>query len=185
MVGLEDGSLNAMSPGETALHEAGHAVAHVRLDIQQTGVSIKPVPEQGRLGAVNAEGIENVWDSEGAQAQVLAYCAGYAALIAVGLEEARAVEGADDDFDSAVELIESWGLDGTIEIWKQRAVSMMQEPRNLLAVRTVAERLERDGSLDDQWIDMLVDLADGEISSKEFERFVAFRAHMECRSRTV
>lgn len=58
----------------TCVHEAGHAVAHIRYRLDYTLVSI--VRTEHILGHVNGEGVDNVWDKETALAQAVAYCAG-------------------------------------------------------------------------------------------------------------
>ena len=66
---------------------------------------------------------------------VEAYCAGYAAMIAAGYTEEIAVEGCTDDFENATHLIQYWGLEGSIEDWKGRAVALLNTPENKHAVR--------------------------------------------------
>ena len=75
----------------TAIHEAGHAVAHVRLGIQQSFLTIKPY--DGLAGSYTAEGENHVWSKEEAVDQVLAFCAGYATLAAHGCDEEEAQAG--------------------------------------------------------------------------------------------
>ena len=80
----------------TAIHEAGHAVAHARLECSAL-VTIKP--HNGMFGRCKLpEGKDHVSNAEDARVQVLCYCAGYAALIAAGYSDKSARLGADDDF---------------------------------------------------------------------------------------
>jgi hypothetical protein len=157
----------------TAIHEAGHAVAHVRLQILQGSVSIEPMGQA--LGHVLAEGADSVWTREAAAGMVLAYCAGYAAVHAAGIPDS-AESGADSDFAHAEGLIEIWGLDGGLSEWQSKAVQMMSEPRNVKAVAVVADWLARHRRLDADLVDVLVDYADGEVAAGELERYVALRA---------
>jgi ATP-dependent Zn protease len=78
----------------TAIHEAGHAVAHCRLEILQGLVSIEPNAETQTLGRSTAEGAEHVWSREEAESQVLALYAGYGALLAAGYPHEIAEHGA-------------------------------------------------------------------------------------------
>ena len=86
-----------------AYHEAGHVVAHFRLDVYQGIATIKPSGDNA--GHVTSEGIDHVWNAIDARTQVLSYCASFAALIAAGHSEDDAKLGADDDFEKAAELI--------------------------------------------------------------------------------
>ena len=120
-----------------AIHEAGHAVAHVRLGLDHDGANIIP-DEDGQLGGAAGEGQEHVEGERGAKHVVLAFCAGYAALVAAGHAEDTARVGADDDFEQAREVIDSWGLPGGFESWQAQAVELMSRPENVAAVALVA-----------------------------------------------
>jgi ATP-dependent Zn protease len=163
----------------TAIHEAGHAVAHQRLNILQDKCTI--VASDTRAGAVTAEGTEHVWSMEEAHDQVVAYCAGYAALVAAGVDEGTARLGADDDFDQATHLIEFWGLEGDLDTWCRKAKEFMGQPENLAAVQRVADELLRVETLDFDDIAILVDITDGLATEDDYARFKAFR-EMPCRS---
>jgi len=97
-----------------AIHEAGHAVAHLRFGIEQDRVTIEP--KDGNLGSSHAAGSESVWTKKAAPDMVLAYCAGYAAMVSAGYSDDDAREGCAGsdtaDFDEADELISKWGLSG-------------------------------------------------------------------------
>ena len=164
----------------TSIHEAGHAVAHIRLSIQQAGVSIAPDGETA--GRVTAEAADSAWDSARAADQALAYCAGYAALVAVGVDPDRASEGAGDDFANVDELIRLWGLEGGRGDWQARAVAMMREPRNVVAVALVAQWLERERALDGDMVAALVELADGDATPEDFDAYMGFRAAVAART---
>jgi hypothetical protein len=163
----------------TAIHEAGHAVAHTRLDILQGRCTI--VPSDTAAGSVTAEGAEHVWSPEDARKQVIAYCAGYAALAATGVDESTARLGADSDFDRAIHLIEFWGLEGNLETWCQKAKELMGQPENLAAVQRVADELVRVRTVEFEDIDILVDITDGLATEDDYVRFKAFR-QMLCRN---
>ena len=150
----------------TAIHEAGHAVAHIRFNIEQYEATI--VPSEGNRGSVTAEGENHVWSPEDAQNMVLAFCAGYAALVAAGWSRKTATRGARNDFDRAEGLIEQWELDGALEDWLQKAVALMREPNNRRAVDLIAKELLERKTV--PWLDLedLVRVADGELSEEEF-----------------
>src|SRR5262245_33795841 len=112
----------------TAIHEAGHAVAHFRLGIRQAVVTI--APDADRLGSVKAEGAGTVWSKERAADMAIAFCGGYAALVSACESMDVALGGADDDFEHTVELINFWGLAGDLESWKGRAVELMMQMSN-------------------------------------------------------
>jgi hypothetical protein len=158
----------------TALHEAGHVVAHARLGILQDTATI--VASDGRAGASVAEGAGHVWSKEQAGPMVLAYCAGYAALIAAGHPEEVAARGCDDDFEEAAELIGFWCLGDGLDEWKARAAALMGAPENVRAVRLVAEHLMERGTLDADYLGVLVELADGECTQEEFKQWLGFWA---------
>jgi hypothetical protein len=103
---------------------------------------------------------------------VIAYCAGYAAMIAAGYSDVDSRSGADDDFDNAEQLIEFWGLPDGIAIWQGRAVEMMREPENIAAVALVADYLVRHGKLAGDVCDEIVKAADGKTTQPELERFL-------------
>lgn len=69
----------------TAYHEAGHAVAHVRLGILAGNVTI--VATHSTLGGATAECAGTVCSRDGAKDQILAFCSGYASLVAAGYSD--------------------------------------------------------------------------------------------------
>lgn len=155
-----------------AIHEAGHVVAHCRLGILQSHATIEPSADVA--GSVACA--DSVYDAIDAEDQVVALCAGYAALIAAGHPEDVACHGCGSDFSKAESLIESWVLQGGLEGAKARAVDLMRQPANVAAVALVAEHLVAHVRLGDANLDALVMLADGEIGQAEFERFRSIAA---------
>lgn len=161
----------------TAIHEAGHAVAHCRLNIQQAYVSIDSeefYDDDGILlgvtrGMAMAEGVEHVYDQVQAGDQVLAYYAGYAALLAVGFSEEEASLGADDDFALAEYLIDFWQI-GNHSEWKQKAALLMRDEANIAAVARVSEELLLERRLVMDQVEALIDVADGGIPEAEYQR---------------
>lgn len=159
---------------ERAIHESGHAVAHERFDILQAFVTI--VPDGDRQGACLAEGAGSVYSASEAADMVLAYCAGYAAMIAAGYAEEAARDGCGDDFAIADELIEFWALPGGRDAWLAKAVELMRRPENVTAVAVFTEHLLEHKTLDGDYLGVLIGLADGNVTQAEFDRYLRFRA---------
>lgn len=172
-----------ISTDHTALHEAGHAVAHERLDIHQGSVSIEPDAET--LGRCKAEGAKHVYSADEAQKQVMAFLAGYAALIAAGCNEEDASAGADDDFEQAADLFESWDLGGDLVSWKAEAVDFMSTGENVKAVRRLADELLSRITIGDELTAVIVDVADGEITEAELEQYILMSRQTETRQAQV
>ncbi len=155
----------------TAIHEAGHAVASVRLfpDKLVLGVSIEPEPDKGRLGTHAAEELTvlcSTPDEQAAasfEAEATYSCAGYAAVLAAGYPEAEAIAGCESDFAEAGDLL---------DIGKSKGVEQMQRPKNLRAVKHVAEELSRLRYLDGEHVEVLIDLADGEMTEEEYQTYL-------------
>lgn len=156
----------------TAYHEAGHAVAHVRLGILAGNVTIVATPST--LGSATGEGADSVCSQDGAKDQILAFCSGYASLVAAGYSDEEARMGCNDDFEQAADLISFWGL-GTLEDWLPQAVAFMRLEENIKAVGLVAEHLTRHETLEGEYIENLVMFADGECSDAEWEKYLSWR----------
>ena len=169
--------VTSLTTKQTAIHEAGHAVAHERLDIFQGDTSI--IHDDTSLGRVLAEGAESVYSSSEARPMVLAYCAGYAALVAAGYDHETAQIGADNDFESASCLIEDWALEGTLTDWQAKAVELMSEPRNITAVARIARELIAYERLGEDTVSILVDVADGNIPEAEYAKYLALKSVVE------
>lgn len=156
-----------MDKKEIAIHEAGHAVANARLEIQQHSLTI--IPGSDFAGLSSSE--FNVWSEEDAERQVKSCCAGYAALVAHEYSKEEARVGAQDDFDKVEELIEEYGLGGTLDEWKSRTIKMMSELENIRAVKHLADELLQCEKLDGDTVEVLIEVADGISTEDEYERF--------------
>jgi hypothetical protein len=150
----------------TAIHEAGHALAHIRLRILQTTATI--VRDKDRLGAVHAE--DSVWNAQEAAEQVLSLCSGYGALRACGYDDRDARLGADEDFEEAERLIEFWALE-SLEDWLKKAVEFHSTPKNRKAIGLLADGLLKYKTLSASFMDCLVDYSDGEMSESEWKQY--------------
>ncbi|MEN8713509.1 MAG: hypothetical protein ABF384_01245 [Verrucomicrobiales bacterium] len=156
----------------TAFHEAGHAVAHARLDIDQLSASIIPDDDRSMLGGNVAS--DSFWDEEGVKGQVLALLSGYAALVARGLKEDEAKQGSISDFAKAQDLLQAFSL-GTILEWKNQAVELMMRPENVRAVARVAQELLERQRIDVDDIECCIEIADGLSTEEDFSRMKQIR----------
>jgi hypothetical protein len=157
----------------TAYYEAGHAVAQFRFGVPDAFSAIDW--SEGALERVIVEGKQHVSSAAEAEKQVLCCCAGYAALIAQGLGSEEASQGAADDFENAGELIETWGLSGTLDEWRVRAMELMEKDNNIRAVEFVGDALMKYLTLTAEYVDVLIERADGDVSDEEWREFVASR----------
>ncbi|MEW8073317.1 MAG: hypothetical protein AB2826_23130 [Candidatus Thiodiazotropha sp.] len=167
-----------MKDKHTAIHEAGHATAHARLGIDQGMTTIVPNYENETLGAVQAEGAAHAYTKEEAENHVIAYCAGYAALIVNGCSGKEALLGTDGDFENAEDLIKLWQLD-PLEAWKQKTVNFLSEESNKRVTERISAELLKAKTLDLDDIEFLVDIADGEATEDDYEEFKSARQRFQ------
>lgn len=165
---------------KTALHEAGHCVAFIRLFPNRYGVSVTIVPNEGLdlLGLFLAESVDfPIGDSEPEmtafhaelELQALCCCAGYAAMIAAGFSQQEAEEGCEIDFYNAKKFSRR------PETSKKNAVDLMRQEKNIRAVGRIADELLIRKTIDYDVTEVLVDLIDGETTEEEYRLFVKFR----------
>lgn len=170
--------LKTIDRTHTAIHEAGHAVACLRLwetgrdtgnvTIDRTGSKLGShlaeeiiFPANGPVTAEERQEFEN---------EAIYSCAGYAALIAAGYDEATAVLGCDPDFETADYVTER----PLAEI-KQKAVALMQRPENIKAVSRIAEELLQRTTLDYWDVEVLIEVADGNVTEEEYQTVLALK----------
>lgn len=165
-----------MSLKTTAIHEAGHAVAYRRLhaDAQAVG-AVSVVADEESLGHAIGPGERSIWNAEYAEAVVMSLCSGYAAVLVAGYAEEEAVLGCGSDFERAGDLIAEWGLGGDLEAWKFKAAELMRRPENVAGVALVAEHLLRHQRLEADFVDVLLEYADGDCSPEDFAQYLAIR----------
>lgn len=164
---------------KTAIHEAGHAVAHIRYRLDYDYVTIRC--GESTLGHVTGEGVENVWDRDNALEQAIAYCAGYAAMRNAGLSDKAARLGCDDDFEHAEHLIKFWKLE-PLEFILTQAINLMELPENRKAVEVISKHLVDWQTLDGDYISVLVDvLDDPEATDADWNKYLMFRNWPESR----
>ena len=179
--------MNTTDRKHNAYHEAGHAVAHIRLDIYQKKATIKLNPcisdstEAEGTNYVQNNEDANYWalcycaGMEEAEKRVICYCAGYAALIVLGYSDEDAMLGTDDDMENASKLIQFWTLPGALDEWKQRSIELLSSPENILAVEAIGKALLRYETVEWEYMEQLIELTDGHITEAEWHQFLSFR----------
>lgn len=161
----------------TAIHEAGHAVAFVRLFPDRYGIDLTIELDGESLGSMDSENIADaspeMSDIEAKQ-HLLNYavfrCAGFAAVLATGEPEEIAQLGCGDDFEQA---------GGFLDEGKRIAVALMAQPSNIKAVKHLAEELMRRRTMIWDLVTLSIDFADGEATSEEYQGFLALMAGTE------
>ena len=156
-----------------AAHEAGHAVAHIRLfpEIPFKDMSIVENGQIGSRGNLNLAFEMDVvpvdLPKDEAEAHFLKdailACAGYAASLCVGYDERISLTGCESDFERAGHLLENG---------KIQAIDLMSEPRNIVAVQRLAEELLKHESLDFEHVEGIVMVSDGEMSEIEYLEYL-------------
>ncbi len=149
----------------TAYHEAGHAVAMTRFGICCGSVTIRrngPV-----LGA--AEGDGDWHDEEHARQFLTTHLAGYAVNVRQGAPEATARAYACADFEEAQREIAWLGITEREAI--ELAVAFVGVPENWHAIEVLAAELLKYETIDGQEIPVIVDIADGETTTAQLERY--------------
>lgn len=159
---------------QTAIHEAGHAVAYARLfpDEPLRGLTIVPDLDENAAGYAEVPADLAFVGSDMEDTEVEAYflrvatfcCAGYAATLAFGGDTAEAERGCESDFEDAGHRLEPA---------KARAIELMAEPANKTAVGLIAEELLKRKTLDPSLVSILVDVADGETDMEGYRQYLA------------
>ena len=154
----------------TAYHEAGHAVAFHRLFPDgRYGGTLSIVRREGLLGTHSAEALWDYSEDEG-EAEAIYACAGYAAVLAAGYPAEVAEDGCESDFECAAHY-----CDRPLEEIKAQALALLRKPENKRAIeRLVSELLKRE-TLDSDWVDALIGLADGEWTEEDYRMYLMLR----------
>lgn len=177
----------------TAFHEAGHAVADHRFGFRCMGCSIEPDDAEGTAGRAAPGGDDfsfatlapdGVYDipAEATRNRITSLYAGYCAAITAGESEARARQGASQDFEQAAQL--RAGLPGDVSEHECLAVALVFvcEPQNWRAIELVATELLEHKSLSGDVFEIVVDVADGETTP---EALAIYRAAFVNRETTT
>lgn len=156
-----------------AIHEAGHAVAFYLLKFREMGLlnrRLSMVPHDGKAGTFQHEEIlfeEDSHLSEAEQDEVfhnvgIFSCGGYAAVIAAGFSEEKAVEGCCSDFETASQH-------GELESLQQEAIELLSTNDAKKAVNRVAAELLESRTIDAETLDMLLRVCFGELTEEDFQ----------------
>ena len=167
------------APKETAIHEAGHAVAFYRLfgDAARYGHTLTIEPHEHLLGSHHAEELvfHGVGELTAEQRLVFANeaiysCAGYAAVLAAGYSDETALAGCESDFDQA-----EHACDVPLDVSKKKAVELMTLPENIAAVARVVGQLLSQSTLEWEEVEILINVADGEATEHDYQRYLAIK----------
>jgi hypothetical protein len=118
----------------------------------------------------DADAVELERQNDAFRKEAVYDCAGYAALIVAGYSEAEAKRGCASDFDAAGRNAYT-----TLDAAKQQAVALMRQPKNVAAVRRVADELLLRNMLDPWDVGFLIEIADGKCTEADYQRFVLLR----------
>lgn len=158
----------------TAIHEAGHAVAHRCLFVDRSfpwGMALVPEQDQEEQGMDGWNMIDRLGndDDQSTADDDVVRCAGYAAAVAAGFSEAEAEVGCyeEDEFDFQQ-------VRGDLETAKAKAIDLMREPENVKAVKRIADELLLRRRLHGDHVGLLLDLAFGEITEQEYLQLLSF-----------
>ena len=163
-----------MDDEQTAIHEAGHAVAFYRLFEGRYGGPLTIEPTEETSGSHKAEELTFSLDVEdedvldGREREGVYACAGYAALVAAGYPDDVAQLGCESDFEVATETSER-----DLAVVKLEAVELMSRPENITAVQRIAQELSSRKRLDSDVVDVLIEVADGIATEDEYQRFLS------------
>lgn len=160
----------------TAIHEAGHSVAHRRLFPEaffSWGIAIVPEDAQDEEDAAGWSITDHLGSDEDLSPADLdtCLCAGYAAVIAAGYSEQEAAFGCDEEADDC----DFRRVQGDLAAAKAKAVELMRQPENVRAVKRLAEELLLRRQLHGDHVGLLIDLADGEITEREYLQHLVAR----------
>ncbi len=164
---------------QTAIHEAGHAIAFYRLfgDAARYGHTLTIEPHEDLLGSHQAEEMVFHGVGELTAEQRLAFeneaiysCAGYAAVLAAGYSDEAALAGCESDFDKAERA-----CDVPLDMSKEKAVELMTLPVNTAAVAQVAGELLNQSTLEWDEVEILINVADGEATEQDYQRYLVMK----------
>lgn len=158
----------------TAIHEAGHGVARLRLFPNEHFDHISIEQDDESLGQIVLASDTTVISKsatieEGEElfmADAIFACAGYAACVVAGFSEEQALMGCDSDFERAGHRKER-----ACEL----ALELLRRDENVRAVQLIVDKLLELNIIDYDHIGVLLELADGECSEEEYREYLEFR----------
>jgi hypothetical protein len=154
----------------SAYHEAAHAVAAIRFNMDCYGVHI--IPHGDNMGAMDGEGSWH--DLKSAQENIICLYAGFAASLKIDHRADRSglCYAASNDFDKADDIMRAIGNEDR-KAWMSQTSDFVEkdwEAINLVAL----ELLERE-YLDRSELDILIDIADGKDQRESLFSYRAMR----------
>jgi|GEM_PF-1888408 len=165
-----------------AFHEAGHAVADVRLGLTFAGVSIIPNPEKGTLGRSYClyedqyeftrsveGGLEHRINSEKAEKVLISLLAGYCAEVRNGATKREARNGARDDFQKARQILRELGRNTDLSPWLTKASEFVSEYWS--EIQVIANELIETRELDETEVETILSAADGDGAAHDLARY--------------
>jgi len=158
----------------TAIHEAGHGVARLRLFPHEHFDHISIEQDDDSLGQIVLTSDTTVISKSATleeseelfMADAIFACAGYAACVVAGISEDQAQMGCESDFERA-----GHRKDSACEL----ALDLLGREENVRAVHLVADKLMELRVIDYDHISVLIELADGECSEEEYREYLEFR----------
>jgi ATP-dependent Zn protease len=125
----------------TAIHEAGHTIAHVRLQPESYMLDVTIVPDGENAGCGRYEELTSE-DSSRWNKEAVELCAGYAAQILFGGNENDARLGSASDLDKVAEMVTGWNL-APMQDHIAAAVNLLDRHENRTASGESCERIGR------------------------------------------
>jgi hypothetical protein len=157
-----------------AVHEAGHAVARLRMFPDQWLEDVSIEQDEDSLGrltlAIDTTVVSDFCsDEEGEDVffrDAICACAGYAACIVAGCSEEQALTGCEADFERAGHRKENAC---------KHALELMDREENVQAVGLIASKLIELTALDYDHLCVLMELANGQCSEPEYREYLEAR----------
>ncbi|MBU2835959.1 hypothetical protein HF673_09320 [Acidithiobacillus thiooxidans] len=163
----------------TAVHEAGHLLAAIRLKLYPGTTTIIPNEEEGTAGHSCHDIVEfpadatdeDIIASGMAQKLGIHSMAGAAALQLMGISEKDSLLGADSDIEAAMRLLGGLGA----EFYLDKALSLFHQENNPAALRLLAVQLLLHKTIGAGYAEQIVDVADDEATMAEIDEAIAIQ----------
>ena len=141
-----------------ATHEAGHAIMACRLGKRLSRVSIVQDDDEGTAGRAPDKGGTQMTTRQDAGDRALVMLAGYAACVAADLPLPQG--GCNNDFNNANWALMRFDL-GSLDVWKERAIEIMERDANRRAVALLVERLMKHEEISFDVVEACIAQVDG------------------------
>ena len=157
----------------TAIHEAAHAVTHLRLHQHIYIGTVTIVATDGLDGRAQFERVDS-GSADDWRNEVVVLCAGYASQLLAGDNEDDARIGASSDLEQAAEIISRWNLSPLAD-HVSAATQLLEQSCNRKAIERIAAELLKQETLPGDEVEMLLAIADGEASEADYEQYLLLR----------